>query len=167
MANGHGGRRPGAGRKPKDGAVILGMDGERRSMSKAELLPPGLKPDEKQDLLEPPADLPKPAAAWWKKFAPHAVAERTLTPSTAHGFAELCMRKSIVDALDRRIRRLGIGSVDALAYLKERRGQAGQLTASLKDFKLEAFGKPAVAEKPKGAGSPWGSFGAPSSGAKS
>jgi hypothetical protein len=163
MANGHGGRRVGSGRKPKSGATIIGIDGQRRSTSRAESPAPGLATDEKEQLLEPPKDLPKQAAAWWRKFAPHAVSERTLTPATAHGFAELCMRKSIVDALDRRIRRLGIGSVDALSYLKERRGQSGQLTASLKDFKLEAFGKPAVAEKPKGSGSQWGSFGQPSS----
>lgn len=143
-----GGRRPGAGRKPKTGgATVLRMDGTPHAG--APDLPPAVGPAERASLLTPPKDLSAAAKTCWRQWAPRALDELTLTPSTEAGFRELCIRMANVRAIDRRIARLGIASQDALPYLRERRGQAAQLNTSLKDFKLSAFGKPATSEKPK------------------
>ncbi len=154
-----GGRRIGAGRKPKqpNGGVVLGLDGVRRVRG-AEL-PPAVPPEVREALLEPPADLPEAAKACWRVWAPKVLEERTLTPATEAGFRELCVRMAIVQALDDRIAVLGIATQDALPYLKERRGQGGQLAVALKDFKLTAFGKPATSEKPKPAANPFAALG--------
>ena len=136
-------------------AVVLRMDGTRRSLGRAESLPPGLAPEEQEQLALPPKQLSRAAAKWWRELAPHALTERTLTPATAAGFGELCVRYTIVDSLDRKIRQLKVGSVESLPYLKERARHAAQLSASLKDFKLCAFGKPATADRPKAPANPW------------
>lgn len=154
-----GGRRVGAGRKPgPNKGVVLDLDGKRRAR-KTEL-PPAVSPTEREGLLEPPADLPDGAKACWRTWAAQALEERTLTPATEPGFREMCRRMAIVQELDNRIALLGVGH-DSLPYLRERRGQASQLNASLKDFKLSAFGKPATSDTPvpvHGA-SEWAGFG--------
>ena len=142
-----GGRRPGAGRKPGAGkGIVLDLDGKRRPPKNE--LPPAVSNTERESLLEPPTDLSDGAKVCWRAWAPQALEERTLTPATEPGFREMCIRMSIVQELDKRIALLGIGTQDSLPYLRERRGQASQLSASLKDFKLSAFGKPATAETP-------------------
>lgn len=151
-----GGRRAGAGRKPKghDRGVLLGMDGTRRDVEVR--LPPAVAPEVRQGLLEPPKDLPDLVKVCWRELAASAIEERTLVPATAAGFVELCIRLANVRALDARIAHVGVATQDSLPYLKERRGQAAQLATSLKDFKLSAFGKPATQDKPKPAANPWG-----------
>lgn len=130
------------------------MDGTRRSAAAPEL-PSAVPAEAQSSLREPPADLTAPAQACWRVWADQAVAERTLTLATRAGFRELCLRMAMVKAIDDRIAVLGIATHDALPYLKERRGQAGQLAVSLKDFKLTAFGKPATSDKPKAAANPF------------
>lgn len=152
-----GGKRPGAGRKPGPAkGVVLDLDGKRRP-PKTEL-PPAVSPEERAGLMEPPADLPDGAKACWRTWAPQALEERTLTAATEPGFREMCRRMAIVQDLDNRIQTIGVGTQDSLPYLRERRGQASQLNASLKDFKLSAFGKPATSETPAPAhgASEWG-----------
>jgi hypothetical protein len=129
------------------------MDGSRQKRGTE--LPPALSTEERVGLSEPPADLAEAPATCWRIWAPKALAERTLTPATEAGFRELCLRMANVQALDARIALLGIATQDSLPYLKERRGQAAQMAASLKDFKLSAFGKPATSEKPKPAVNPF------------
>lgn len=141
-----GGRRPGAGRKPKQTAVVLGMDGNR--LPATPQLPPAVSEAERDGLLEPPTDLQDSAKACWRAWAAQALEERTLTPATEPGFRELCLRMANVKALDERILLLGVGTQDSLPYLRERRGQAAQLNVSLKDFKLSAFGKPMTSDIP-------------------
>lgn len=149
-----GGARPGSGRKPGPRAgVVLGMDGSRQVRG-AEL-PPAVPLEVRAGLLEPPSDLAEAARVCWRAWAGLALGERTLTPATAAGFRHLCIQMAVVQALDDRIAVLGVATVDALPYLTARRGQAIQLAASLKDFKLTAFGKPAVADKPKKAVNPF------------
>jgi len=151
---GRGGRRVGAGRKPGPKPDnVLRMNGTRRATTPE--LPPAVPAEAQASLREPPADLNAPAQACWRAWADQALAERTLTLATRAGFRELCLRMAMVRAIDDRIAVLGIATQDALPYLKERRGQAGQLAVSLKDFKLTAFGKPATGEKPKAAVNPF------------
>jgi hypothetical protein len=151
-----GGRRPGAGRKPgrPKGGVVLGMDGSRQVRG-AEL-PPAVPVEVRAGLMEPPGDLVEAARVCWRAWAEFALSERTLTPATAAGFRHLCIQMAVVQALDDRIAVLGVATQDALPYLAARRGQAIQLAASLKDFKLTAFGKPATSEKPMKAANPFG-----------
>lgn len=151
-----GGRRQGAGRKPKAG-ILLGMDGSRRSQW---ALSPAPDLEELQILREPPFGLSPEAAICWRELAPKALERRTLTSVEVAGFTELCIRLSRVRALDARIDQLGTATKEALPYLRERRGCAQLLNASLKDFKLTAFGKPVVAEAVKTEVNPFAALGA-------
>src|SRR5687767_4127776 len=92
-----GGSRPGSGRKPgsrnNKSGVVLGMDGARRP--RAELPAPTDPPavtDAAHDspLLEPPDDLSEAEQTCWRKLAPRAMRQRTLTDAEAPGFRELC-----------------------------------------------------------------------------
>ena len=151
-----GGARSGAGRKPREKrGVVLGMDGARRVD-----LRPAVSPEEQSALLKPPDELSATEKAVWLECAPLALEERTLTPSKVPGFREFCTRLANVRALDARIQVLGVATQDALRYSAERRGWATLLAASLKDFKLTAFGKPATSEKPKQAVNPFAALGA-------
>ena len=153
-----GGRRPGAGRKPgrPNVGIVLGMDGTRKVRGAD--LPPAIPLDTQMSLREPPRDLSEAARLCWRGLVEEALAERTLTPATVAGFRQLCILMAIVRAIDDRIEVLGVATQDALPYLTARKGQAGQLAASLKDFKLTAFGKPVTSEKPKAAANPWASL---------
>lgn len=153
-----GGRRAGAGRKGGDGkAVVIGMDGNRRAPSAD--LPPAMTPEERQGLLDPPPDLTAAERACWKVWAPRAIQRDTLVPANEPGFRELCSRMATVKALDAKIDLVGRDTLDALPFLKERRGWAKDLNTSLKDFKLTAFGKPETSGKPKAAANPFAAFG--------
>jgi len=152
---GRGGARSGAGRKPKGSGVVLEMSGGRR-VHRAGELPPGLTEAEREAVQEPPAHLTESVKACWRELAGKAVTERTLVPGSMPGFEELCLRLARIRALDARIDQLGPASQEALPYLKERRGFAKDVNASLKDFKLTAFGKPMAGDKPKAtAPNPW------------
>lgn len=147
-----GGRRIGAGRKPK---ILQLADGRVRMAP----LPPAVGADVRAQLLQPPLWLTPGAALCWAQWAPQALAERTLTPATVAGFGELCTRMALVQALDVLINAFGVQALAALPYLRERRAQGAQLNVSLKDFKLSAFGKPATTEKPAGAANPFAAVG--------
>lgn len=154
MADGHGGSRPGAGRKPwkkGESANVFGMDGKPHDAG----LPPPVSSVDNQALRKPPSDLSASAKTFWKRWAALALANRTLTAATAFGFRELCEKAATVAALRGRIALLGAATQDALPYLKECRGQAQALNVSLKEFKLTAFGRPETSEKPKPAANPW------------
>jgi len=155
-----GGRRVGAGRKPGQKGIVLGMNGARRDSPPPPELPPAISEPERDGLLEPPVDLPEGPKACWRKWAPQAIEARTLTPATEPGFRELCLRMFNVLELDKKTAHLGIASQEALPYLRERRGQAAQLNVSLKDFKLTGFGKPATTETPNVGANEWAAFGA-------
>jgi hypothetical protein len=152
-----GGRRAGAGRKPKDRTgIVLGMDGSRRTVTSD--LPPAITAEERASLLDPPADLSAAERKHWKRLAPLAIARDTLVPATEAGFSELCARMAQVEAFDAKVALVGWDTLDALPFQKERRSWAKDLNSSLKDFKLTAFGKPETSGKPKPAANPWGAF---------
>src|SRR6187549_2782629 len=95
MAGGHGGRRPGSGRKPKADA-IRALDGNAGHRSKVvkhpsvpnEPPPPPVLPA--VDEADAPNDLDFEQRKVWLELAPHAIANRTLTDATALGFRMLC-----------------------------------------------------------------------------
>jgi hypothetical protein len=152
---GKGGARPGSGRKPgsKNGIVLAHVS--RAAMA----LPPALSVEEASSLLVAPSDLPAGAQACWTAHAAHALAERTLTPATAGGFRQFCEQWAFLADLSSRIQVLGAATKEADPYLKMYVRLSQRVDASLARFKLTAFGKPAVSEKPKPAANPWGAFG--------
>lgn len=165
MANGHGGARVGAGRKPKPKpGVVLGMDGARISSTAppaaSESKATSSETPDAPDLLAPPPDLKDPVARQcWKRFAPLAITGRTLTPETMPGFRQLCQQWSYAESLDAMIQLLGAASADAEEKMKTWLKVSQRLDASLARFKLTAFGKPAVAEKPKASANPFAAIG--------
>lgn len=91
---GSGGRRPGAGRKPKSDAIraLDGNAGHRRRT--ADVVPhPSAPPAPVLPALDEadvPNDLGHEERLVWLELAPHALASRTLTASTSLGFRMLC-----------------------------------------------------------------------------
>jgi phage terminase small subunit len=152
---GRGGERPGAGRKPgaQDG-VVLKMADRRTDVPAAS---PSLDEAERQGLLEPPDGLTDGAQAFWKLTAAQALAERTLTPATAAGFRQCCQQWAYLGELDKKIQHLGADTKEAGAYFVTYLKLAQRLDNSLARFKLTAFGKSAVRDKPKVAANPWAS----------
>lgn len=139
-----GGFRIGAGRKPT-GSVVAGKF--------LAAPPPVVTLEEAADLQQPPEALSAGAKAWWGKWAGRALVERTLTPSTAAGFAQLCEQGAYLDAVAARIDQIGAGTQEAGGYLVTYMKLAARLDASLHRFRLTAEGKP-MAEKAKAA-NPW------------
>lgn len=154
-----GGRRAGAGRKPGvKRAVVLGMDGARRPGFALPERPEGPIADP-DGLLTPPEDLAEADRAVWLALAPHAIRERTLTRSKVPGFRQLCRQWVYCTELDARVRLLGITSSEADRLLRHLDKWEKALSASLGNFSVRSFGKPATAEKPKPAANPFGAFG--------
>ena len=161
-----GGRRAGAGAKPgaKRWAKVVPMSGIRAPL--ASQLPVAVPVEDSDGLLTAPTDLPPAEREIWTVLAPHAIRERTLVPSRVPGFRQLCRQWVYCDELDTKIRSLGITSDDADRLLRHFDKWEKALSASMGNFSIRSFGKPAAAEKPK-APSAWGAaFGAPANGAK-
>jgi len=147
-----GGARIGAGRKPKADRVVVPMVGHRAPV-RAEM--PALDPGDREALLQPPEDVPGVVQAVWRRWAAHAIAERTLTPATAAGFRQCCQQWVYLETLVRKIDHLGVDTKEASPYLLSYLKLAQRLDGSLARFRLTALGKPAVRETPKPAANPW------------
>jgi hypothetical protein len=106
-------------------------------------------------LLKPPAKLEAPVRAAWRRLAPRALAERTLTAATAPGFEQLCRQWVYVAELEATIARLGAGTREADAYLRQYTRLATRLDGSLGRFKLTAAGQAATAPAPAAVANPW------------
>lgn len=156
-----GGARPGAGRKPgsKRWGKVVGIR-DRPSAMPPVPPQPAAPIDDPDGLLEPPADLNAAEKDVWRELAPHAVRERTLTASRVPGFRQLCRQWVYAAEIDAKIRTLGITSEQADRLLRHFDKWEKALAASLGNFSIRSFGKPAVAEKPKPAAGAWGVFGA-------
>lgn len=148
-----GGPRAGSGRKPRhhDGVVLVMPARPGRVVPAT----PMLEPEEVAGLLTAPAELQDSAKAIWGQWANHAIAERTLTPATAAGFGQLCQQWVYLSMLVGKIDHLGVDTKEAAPYLLSYLKLAQRLDNSLARFKLTAFGKPAISEKPKTAANPW------------
>lgn len=155
-----GGRRSGAGRKPKDSrAIVLGMDGARMASPPAYQTVDVTTQHGRVDdaLVLPPSDLPTAEQAAWKLHAPLALAQDTLVPATVPGFREFCQLYVHQAELSARIALLGRTSAEADRLVKRWEKGVVLLNTKLKDYKLTAFGK-AEAEavkKKKPAANPW------------
>ena len=133
---GSGGRRTGAGRKPKLAAVP------------APVKPPSTNSDaggaEPFEEFDAPDDLTREERAVWLKLAPHAFQRRTLTRATAYQFELLC--RNIV--LERRQ-----ASDPEQVGGANHRGLIQRVDAELLRFDLAPNGKPhgqvGAPEKPK------------------
>lgn len=155
-----GGKRAGAGRKPKDTkAIVLSLQGERLAS------PPAYPTVAKASstvhdghvLATPPADLTAPEQDAWALLAPLALEQQTLVAATVPGFRELCQVFVHQAELWARITHIGRTSGEADRLLKRWEKGAVLLNGKMKDFKLTAFGKPEVAaikNKPPAA-NPW------------
>jgi hypothetical protein len=135
VASGHGGRRPGAGRKPKFKAIDGGA-----SAPVPEAGAPLPSTNSDAGGAEPlpgewaaPDDLSPDERKVWLKLAPHAVARQTLTKATAFQFELLC--RNVVLERD-------------MATDQEQRGTANhrgliqRIDAELLRFDLSPNGKP-------------------------
>lgn len=154
-----GGERPGSGPKPKprdEKGNVLQMPG---TQGKVPAPIPVLDPGEQAALRVPPAELSDAAKVVWTQWADQAMAERTLTPATAAGFQHLCQQWVYVAALVGKINHLGPDTKEAVGYLIGYQKLVQRLDASLARFKLTAFGKPAISDKPKPAANPWAAVG--------
>lgn len=161
-----GGPRPGSGRKPgskNKAGIVLGMDGARRPRIELPTPTDPIAADgdlaEPDPLLDPPADLSETEQAFWRKAAPRAVRQRTLTDAEVLGFRELCQHFAMKEQIAQRIAKAGAdsSSVDGLLRQYVKLGQ--RVDAMLARFKLTAFGKPSdgAAAKPVKA-NPWASL---------
>jgi hypothetical protein len=134
MANGHGGARPGAGRKPKSAEErrLAGDAGHRGVVIRyPDAATVGDVPAADSQVVEPPPTLTPDELAVWKDLAPEATRNGTLKASTVKAFVMLC--EQIVDY--RAQRRLQAGSADAARTAKIVLGLLG-------DFDLRPRGKP-------------------------
>lgn len=159
-----GGRRPGAGRKPKSAAQrLLGGNAGKRPLT---LVPP--RP------VLPEASVPDAAAldtvgglvlpmdrlaqedeqAYWHLYLPAAVANGTLTPHSVGGFILLCQIAARADRLWEDIEREGLtslteGGMRPHPLLPAYRGLVQRHESLLQRYLLAAMAKPATTGAPK------------------
>jgi hypothetical protein len=133
-----GGRRPGAGRKPKSV--------REKAVTGARVIthPSSASPVEALAPRQAPVGMAPEVVAVWEALAPDATAHQTLTAATAYAFEVLC--RSVV--LERVLAGAEPGSANHRGLLKE-------VNTRLLQFNLAPCGKPmpsvaaAVAEQPK------------------
>lgn len=157
---GSGGRRPGAGRKPKSAAerALTGWasHGSRTKADKVADLR-AARAEQALPILPPPADLPEdsPVRAVWLELAPLAAAARTLTLVEAFAFRELCEAIAFKRRLSDEIQRDGItvpdegrGGRKKHPLLSEHRGWQQRVDAGLARFKLSPMGREVLPPEP-------------------
>lgn len=157
-----GGRRPGAGRKPKSAKqhFLTGNAGKRG----LELVPKTRdeleagEPETAPPVLVMPEDLlaQEGERAYWTRYAPQAVAAGTLTVQTVGGFVMLCQVAARADRMWEDIEREGLtysdeGIIKAHPLLPAYRGLVQRHESLLQRYLLAAMAKPdgAAAPKPK------------------
>ena len=129
-SGGHGGARPGAGRKPKPAHLraIDGGAGHRPAVTPS--VSAGVAPIEEFD---PPDHLSPEVLAIWKRLAPHAYKAQTLTPRMAEQFEILCENLVTMRLLAR-----------TEAGGSNHRGMIQRVDAELLRFDLAPIGKPVL-----------------------
>jgi hypothetical protein len=138
MAGGHGGRRPGTGRKKKS-LVLRSIDGgaNRRGPLPTTNSDQVIAPIEEFDA---PDDLTMEERQVWMKLASHAFQNRTLTRATALAFEMLCRNL----ALERRLAGSALARGGA-----DHRGIIQRVDAELLRFNLAPCGKPMYEAQPE------------------
>lgn len=122
-----GGRRAGAGRKPKT-PHLRAIDGGAGKRGLAPMTASATAPVE---ILEPPATVTGAVLVVWQDLAPAAIVERTLTAATLTAFAMLC-RNVVLE------RKLGSSHTKGNAA---HRGMIQRVQADLSAFNLRPCGK--------------------------
>lgn len=137
MANGHGGGRPGSGRKPKS-EVARSLDGGAGHRAKV-LAHPSAPVDPPPPVLpqldesDCPNELTHEERLIWLELAPHAKLNRTLTESTSLGFRMLCKNIALSNRYYASV--LDCGGPN-------HRGLIQRIDAELLRFSLAPCGKP-------------------------
>jgi hypothetical protein len=109
-------------------------------------------------LAEPPADLSDSRKAFWREWAPLAIAEGTLTDATVLGFRELSEQFVIKETLGKQCEAKEPGWGEAFKLWVK---ATQRVDSSMARFKLTALGKSA-APKPKAANTnPWAAVATP------
>lgn len=137
MANGHGGRRPGAGAKPKS-KYLRGLDGGAAKRQPATHLP-AAAPPVPVDEFDAPDCLTVDQRLVWLELAPHAFAARTLTKGTMAAFIMLCRNVVTERAM----------AGGALAGTSDHRGMIQRVDAELSAFNLRPCGKALYEAEPE------------------
>ena len=143
-----GGARIGAGRPRKERPAdwLAGHPGKRgpRPVER-----PSESPVGPQGAVSRPNWLEDDGKGIWDELAPLALAQHTLTPTTAQAFADLCA----YIALERRMRAapLAVGGAD-------HRGMMARVEAGRARFRLTPDGKPVIVEQVK---DEWAEFDGP------
>lgn len=156
-----GGRRQGAGRKPKSAKhhFLTGNAGKRNF----ELVPKTRDELPPADPAEPELVMPADQLAldgeqaYWERYAPAAQAAGTLTPQTRGGFVLLCQIAARADRMWEDIEREGFtwsdeGVIKAHPLLPSYRGLVQRQESLLQRYLLAAMAKPdtaAASAKPK------------------
>lgn len=143
---GSGGRRPGAGRKPRSEAekALRGPSHHAKVLphpSAPPVEPAAAKPP-RFDESQAPNDLNPEERAVWLELAPHATANGTLTDATSLGFRLLCRNVVLERQFSASVMDRGCAN---------HRGLIQRIDAELLRFNLAPCGKPvaAPAEAPK------------------
>jgi hypothetical protein len=147
-----GGRRAGAGRKPK-AAVLRLLDGNAgrrgRAPDEAAVLAAIAPRQAAAVLVEPPADLTDVEVTIWRRLAPLAVAAGTLVESTVPGFTLMVhLAADLHELRTRFVRRdkpLLLASESEMGFRREARALARELRAMFRDFAIEPLGKEMLA----------------------
>jgi hypothetical protein len=144
MAGGHGGRRPGSGRKPKDADVraLDGNAGHRGRVLPHPSAPAVAPPAPALDEADAPDDLTMDERREWLRWAPEAIRKGTLK---GHEYAFILLCRNIV--LEKALRLTEPASAN-------HRGMIQRVDAELGDFGLRAFGKPSAGEAAQAAVDP-------------
>lgn len=149
--SGSGGERLGAGRKPKPKpaapvevtppGVLRAIGGNPAAVRAAPPRAPA--PEPVPALARPPKSLSRSEAAIWRREAPRAVRQRTLTDETVAGFVELCELVAMKNEIKARMRRnKGGAAARASEGLLRQYVRIGQrVDVLLARFKLTSFGK--------------------------
>lgn len=134
MANGHGGKRRGAGRPRKSAEEhwLTGDAGRRGRVLTHPSAPSAAEPDEIEEF-DAPNELTVDERHVWMELAPHAFKAGTLRPSTAYAFIVLCRHVLLERQFAQSVTEKG--STKHTAALKE-------VNKGLDVYGLRANGKP-------------------------
>jgi phage terminase small subunit len=147
VANGHGGARPGAGRKkkPRHLKIAHGTATIADRLAAASAAPAG------ESIAAPtsiamPDDLSPLQIEHWKELAPLAIIERTLNDTTRHAFTLLCKNRANLDAYNDILDTDGYTieteqGTKAHPLLTARDRMVKIIDAQMARFKLTPFGK--------------------------
>lgn len=147
--DGSGGRRPGAGRKPKT-AREREIDGNAGHRGKLLSHPSATTAPDPVEVFDAPDDFTREERAVWGRLAPHAFANRTLTTATALAFEMLC--RNVV--LERRLSQSALGCAGS-----DHRWLIQRVDAELASFNLKPCGKALyTSTQPQAAANPLNKF---------